>query len=38
LEYSGTLLHDDIMELVDVGDLALLHLPFEDAPQMFNRV
>ncbi len=25
------LLHDDIMELVDVRDLALLHLPFEDA-------
>ena len=32
------LFHDDITELVDVGDLALLHLPFEDAPQMFNRV
>ena len=31
------LLHDDIMELMDVGDLALLHLPFEDAPQMFNK-
>ncbi len=27
------LLHDDITELVDVRDLALLHLPFEDAPQ-----
>ena len=26
-------LHDDITELVDVGDLA-----FEDAPQMLNRV
>ena len=25
------LLHDDITELVDVRDLALLHLPFEDA-------
>ncbi len=32
------LLHDDITELVDVRDLALLHLPFEDAPQMLNRV
>ncbi|KAK3536241.1 hypothetical protein QTP86_000134 [Hemibagrus guttatus] len=30
------LLHDDITELVDVRDLALLHLPFEDAPQMLN--
>ncbi len=28
------LLHDNITELVDVRDLALLHLPFEDAPQM----
>ncbi len=28
------LLHDDITELVDVRDLALLHLPFEDAPQI----
>ncbi|KAK3574274.1 hypothetical protein QTP86_004379 [Hemibagrus guttatus] len=28
----------DIMELVDVRDLALLYLPFEDAPQMLNRV
>ncbi len=26
--------HDDITELVDVRDLALLHLPFEDAPQI----
>ncbi len=26
------LLHDDITELVDVRDLALLHFPFEDAP------
>ncbi len=26
-----SLLHDDITELVDVRDLALLHLPFEDA-------
>ncbi len=25
------LTHDDIMELVDVRDLVLLHLPFEDA-------
>ncbi len=33
-----SLLHDDITELVDVRDLALLHLPFEDAPQMLNRV
>ena len=32
------LLHDDITELVDVRDLALLHLLFEDAPQMLNRV
>ena len=32
------LLHDDIMELVHVRDLALLHLLFEDAPQMLNRV
>ncbi|KAK3541456.1 hypothetical protein QTP86_025953, partial [Hemibagrus guttatus] len=30
------LLHDDITELADVIDLALLHLPFEDAPQMLN--
>ncbi len=29
-----TLLHDDINELVDVRDLALLHLLFEDAPQI----
>ncbi len=28
------LLHDDITELVDVRDLALLHFPFEDAPQI----
>ncbi len=28
------LLHDDITELVDVGDLALLHLPFKDALQI----
>ncbi len=28
------LLHDYITELVDVRDLALLHLPFEDAPQI----
>ncbi len=28
------LLHDDITELVDVRDLALPHLPFEDAPQI----
>ncbi len=28
------LLHDNIMELVNVRDLALLHLPFEDAPQI----
>ncbi len=27
------LLHDIITELVDVRDLALLHLPFEDVPQ-----
>ncbi len=26
--------HDDIMELVNVRDLALLHLLFEDAPQI----
>ncbi len=26
------LLHDDIPELVDFRDLALLHLPFEDVP------
>ncbi len=32
------LFHDDITELVDVKDLVLLHLPFEDAPQMLNRV
>ncbi len=32
------LLHDDIMELVNVRDLALLHLPFEDAPHILNRV
>ena len=35
---SFPLLHDDIVELVDVRDLALLHLPFEDASQMLNRV
>ncbi len=28
------LFHDDITELVDVRDLALLHLPFEDAPRV----
>ncbi len=28
------LLHDDITELVDVRDLALLPLPFEDAPRI----
>ncbi len=28
------LLHDYITELVDDRDLALLHLPFEDAPQI----
>ncbi len=28
------LLHDDITELVDVKDLALRQLPFEDAPQI----
>ncbi len=28
------LLHDVITELVDVRDRALLHLPFEDAPQI----
>ncbi len=28
------LFHDDITELVDDRDLALLHLPFEDAPQI----
>ncbi len=28
------LLHDDITELVDVRDLVLLHLPFEDAPRI----
>ncbi len=28
------LLHDNITELVDVRDIALLHLPFEDAPQI----
>ncbi len=27
-------LHDDITKLMDVRDLALLHLPFEDAPQI----
>ena len=30
------LLHDDITELVDVRDPALLHLLFEDAPQILN--
>ncbi|KAK3559330.1 hypothetical protein QTP86_012758 [Hemibagrus guttatus] len=30
------LFHDDIMELVDVRDLELLNLLFEDAPQMLN--
>ncbi len=29
-----SLLHDDITELVDVKDLALFQLPFEDAPQI----
>ena len=32
------LLHEDITELVYVEDLALLHLPFEDSPQMLIRV
>ncbi len=27
-------IHDDITELVDVRDLALLHLPFEDVPNI----
>ncbi len=31
------LLNDNITDLGDVRDLALLHLPFEDAPQMLNR-
>ncbi len=31
------LLHDDITETVDIRDPALLHLPFEDDPQMLNR-
>ena len=30
------LLHDDITELVDVRDLVLLHLLFQDAPQMLS--
>ncbi len=29
-----SLLHDDITELVDVRDFAILHLLFEDAPQI----
>ncbi len=28
------LLHDDITKLVDVRNLVLFHLPFEDAPQI----
>ncbi len=32
--WSPLPLHDDITELVDVRDLVLLHLPFEDAPQI----
>ena len=36
--WSPLPLNDDIMKLVDVRDLVLLHLPFEDAPQMLNRV
>ncbi|KAM4713916.1 uncharacterized protein FYW61_019045 [Anableps anableps] len=31
-------LHDDIMELVGVGDLSLLHLLFEDGLLMLSRV
>ena len=31
------LLHDDVTELVDVRDLVLLHLPYEDAPHMLSR-
>ncbi len=31
---SLPLLHDDIAELVDVRDLALLHLPFKDSPHI----
>ncbi len=31
---TGVLLHDYITELVEVRDLALLHPPFEDAPQI----
>ncbi len=34
----GWLIHDDIMELVDVRELLLLHLSLEDAPQILNRV
>ncbi|KAL7873305.1 hypothetical protein AOLI_G00123760 [Acnodon oligacanthus] len=32
------LLHDDITELADIRDFALLHLPLEDAPKMFYWV
>ncbi len=32
------LLNDHITEMVDVRDLALIHLPFDDAQQMLNRV
>ncbi len=31
---TGVLLHDNIMEMVDDRDLALFHLPFEDAPEI----
>ncbi len=34
VKMSLPLLHDDFTELVDFRDLALLHLPFEDAPQI----
>ncbi len=32
------LLHNDIMELLDVRQMVLLHLPLEDAPHVLNRV
>ena len=32
------LIHDDITELVDIRELELLHLLFEDAPHVLNRV
>ncbi len=35
---TGVLFHYDLTEPVDVRDLAIRHILFEDATQMFNMV